>query len=111
MNRGTHRDVHQFHGITRFDVQTAFSCSDRITDNHTLRLKNITLVTICIVNKSDTTVTVWIVFDRGYCTGNTKLITLEVNNTVKFFCAGFFMTRSDTAIIITSCVSSQFCQQ
>ena len=79
----------------------------RFANLEALRLKDVTLFTVCIVQKSDASTAIGVVLDRGNLGGDTVLVALEVDDAVTTLVAATLMTRSDTAIVVAASLLGQ----
>ena len=103
MDSRTDGDVLQRKSIANFDIRlwTGF---DHVADLQTIRRKNVTLLAVHIVEKSDACTAVWIVFDRSNARRNAVLRALEVNHTIKALMTAALMTYGETTLLIAAAV-------
>ena len=101
VNHSTQGDVFQGEGVTNlnFSVRTVH---DLITDLDTKGSEDITLLTIFVLNQTDTSIAVWIVFDGFDYTGYVKLVAFEIDYSVFLLMTAATMTHGDSTLVVAT---------
>ncbi len=80
-----HGDVRQRQGVARLDV--GFSAAhDGVAHAQALRMKDVALLAVDVVQKRDAGGAVRVVLDRGHLRGHAVLVALEVDDAVTALC-------------------------
>jgi glucosamine 6-phosphate synthetase-like amidotransferase/phosphosugar isomerase protein len=95
VNNGTYWNVLQWEVVTWLDV-CAWTLLDTVALLELVRSNDVTLLAICVVQKSDASGTVWVVLDVSYGRWNAVLVvTTEVDQTVLTLVATTNVTGGD----------------
>ena len=103
----TKRNVFQRQAVTGFDICVRTAYYD-IANFQIKRSDDVTFFAVNIVDQSDTSVTVRIVFNGSNLSRNAVFGTLEINDTILFFMTAALMTNSHFTGIITACMFTKF---
>ena len=110
MNGRTNRNVLQRKRIANLDVRFR-TRNDLIADVQSVRCKNITLLTINIVEERNAGAAVRIVFNRSDTSRNPVLVAFEIDNAIKALMSAALMANGQTALLIAAAFFGQAFRQ
>ena len=101
VDQRTDGDIRQRQSVARLDV--GFRTGDHdVADLQALRMDDVALLAINVVQKSDTGRAVGIVLDGGNLGGHAVLVALEVDDAVALLVAAALVTGGDAAIAVAT---------
>ena len=110
VNQGTNRDGGQWHSVTGLDVSLNAGLND-VANLQTTRVKDVALLAVYIVQKSDACAAVRIVFNGGNLCWYAILVTLEVDLTVTTLVTATLMTSGEATVVVAASLLRQWLQQ
>ena len=110
MNYGSKRYFAQEEGVA-YVWCNAFAADHLLANLETMRSNDIAFLSINIVDKCDAGGAVWIVFDGLYCTGNTILVALKVDDTVALLVTATNIAHGHLSLIVTSAFAFERSEQ
>src|SRR5205823_1351584 len=81
VNHGAFGDIGKRKGVSNFDVRLG-SGVNGVADIQAVRINDVPLLAVGVVNESDASGAVWIVFDRGNLSGHAPFVPFEIDNAV-----------------------------
>ena len=110
MDKCTNRNQRKWQCIAWLDVCIC-ARENGFANFQTTRMKNVALLTVCIVKKSNACATVWIVFDSCNFSWNAILVALEIDYAVTTLYSATLMASSDTTVVVTAGLFRQWLQE
>ena len=110
MNSRTNGDVLQRQGITNLDIGIRAGYNF-IADFQTVRSEDVTLFTINVVEESDTSAAVRVIFDGSDASRDTILVALEVDYTIQTLVAAALMANGQFALLVAAAFFHQALSQ
>ena len=101
MNNCTNRNVLKRKSITCNNICIR-TCNNCCTNLKTLRSNDIALYAVFILNKSNMSWTVWIVFDCFNLCRNIEFLSFEIDNTIFSSVSATTMTNSNSSVRVTA---------
>ena len=101
VNQRTERNLGKSQSIANLGGNT-ITRHDSLTDFQTLRAEDITLLTVCVENKSNTGSTIRVVFDSLHDCGNTVLVSLEVDEAIQLLMATAQIAHGHLTLVVTA---------
>ena len=101
MDEGTNRDVSQSKRVAGLNVGLR-ARHNHVADLQAFRVKDVALLAINVMEKSDTGGTVRVVLDGSDLGGDAVLVALEVDDTVTTLHAAALMTGGDATLVVAT---------
>ena len=102
MNQCTNWNVLKWKCVTRLNVGIR-TANYGIANFEAFRLNDVSLLTVCIVQKSDARCAVWIVLNCGDLCWYAILVTLEIDYTITCMISATLVTAGNATIVVATC--------